>query len=308
VKMLRTSLDQWLVLQAVIDAGGFARAAERLHRSQSAVSYAVAKLQEQLGVQLLVLAGRKARLTQTGKVLLEYSRRLVQDARELENIARDLEKGWETEVRLTVDKAFPGSWTIAALQEFSRAGRTTEVRLKETVMSGVAESLQNDDTDLAIGISVPADFMGDRLAEIDFVAIAHPDHPLHRLERTLSAADLRHERQVIISDPGINLQRDEGWLGAEQKWHVATLETALAVVSAGLCFGWLPTHMIEESVREGRLKPLPLREGGCRRHTMYLIYARQHQIGPAAAMLAQLLRDAAGASDSEHPVNQAPFG
>lgn len=107
MKIPRTSLDQWFVLQTVIDAGGFAQAAERLHRSQSAVSYAVSKLQAQLGVKILVLDGRRARLTEVGEVLLEHSRRLIQDACELEQMARELEQGWETEVRLTVDRAFP---------------------------------------------------------------------------------------------------------------------------------------------------------------------------------------------------------
>jgi DNA-binding transcriptional LysR family regulator len=49
----RTTLEQWAVLAAVVDRGGFAQAANAIHRSQSAVSYAVARLQEELDVPLL---------------------------------------------------------------------------------------------------------------------------------------------------------------------------------------------------------------------------------------------------------------
>ena len=66
MKAPRVTLDQWRTLQAVVDHGGFAQAAEALHRSQSSVSYTVARMQDQLGVPLLRIDGRKAVLTEAG--------------------------------------------------------------------------------------------------------------------------------------------------------------------------------------------------------------------------------------------------
>ncbi len=60
MSLARTTLEQWAVLAAVVDRGGFAQAAQALHRSQSAVSYATARLQEALGVELLSIQGRRA--------------------------------------------------------------------------------------------------------------------------------------------------------------------------------------------------------------------------------------------------------
>ncbi|HCV77085.1 MAG TPA: LysR family transcriptional regulator, partial [Pseudomonas sp.] len=100
MKTPRVSLDQWRTLQAVVDHGGYAQAAEVLHRSQSSVSYTVARMQEQLGVPLLRLEGRRAVLTDAGAVLLRRSRRLVQQASQLEELAYHMEQGWESEVRL----------------------------------------------------------------------------------------------------------------------------------------------------------------------------------------------------------------
>ena len=62
----KTTLEQWRVLQAVIEHGSYAQAAEKLHRSQSSVSYALTRLQETLKLELLVIDGRKARLTEAG--------------------------------------------------------------------------------------------------------------------------------------------------------------------------------------------------------------------------------------------------
>ena len=65
--MNRTTIEQWAVLAAVVDEGGFAQAATALNRSQSAVSYAVARLQEAVDVPLLAIEGRKAVLTAHGQ-------------------------------------------------------------------------------------------------------------------------------------------------------------------------------------------------------------------------------------------------
>src|SRR5581483_12068035 len=95
----RTSVEQWAVLAAVVDQGSFAEAAKALHRSQSAVSYALARLQEGVGVPLLEIEGRRAALTAHGRVLLKRARALIADAEKLELLAQTLKQGWEPELR-----------------------------------------------------------------------------------------------------------------------------------------------------------------------------------------------------------------
>ena len=72
------------MLHAVVEHGGFAQAAEALHKSQSTISYAVNKLQQQLDVQILEIKGRKAVLTDAGQVLLRRSESLLKDSEALE--------------------------------------------------------------------------------------------------------------------------------------------------------------------------------------------------------------------------------
>ncbi len=58
--MHKTTLEQWALLDKVVEEGSFARAAESTHRSQSSVSYNLALLQERIGVALLETQGRRA--------------------------------------------------------------------------------------------------------------------------------------------------------------------------------------------------------------------------------------------------------
>lgn len=85
-----SSLKQWRMLHALVDCGSYAEAAEMLHVSQSTLSYTLIKLQDRLGVQLLKQEGRRAVLTRTGQLLIDRSRRVLMEARALEDFARNL--------------------------------------------------------------------------------------------------------------------------------------------------------------------------------------------------------------------------
>ncbi|MGE5164126.1 MAG: LysR family transcriptional regulator, partial [Sphingobacteriales bacterium] len=71
---------------SVVDAGGFTRAGERVHRTQSTVSQQIKRLEEQLGRPLLQRNGKQATLTEEGERLLSYARRILA----LEQEARDV--------------------------------------------------------------------------------------------------------------------------------------------------------------------------------------------------------------------------
>jgi len=286
-----TSLEQWRAFQAVIDHGGFAQAAAALHRSQSAVSYAVNRLQDQLGVRLLELDGRKARLTEMGQILLERSRHLVNSATELEQLAQYMEKGWEAEVRLAVDAAFPMAEIFKALKAFSPQSQGTRVLLTEVVLSGASDMLREDAADLVIGANLPAEYLSEPLIDIEFVAVAHPEHPLHSLPTPLTSKQLSSELQIIIRDSGHTEKQSVGWQNTEQRWLVSNIDTAIESISHGLGFAWLPVHKITDKLNQGLLKPLPLREGAHYHASLNMVYGQPEKPGPATQLLAEKIRN-----------------
>lgn len=107
-------------------------------------------MQEQLGVPLLRIEGRKAVLTEAGAVLLRRSRHLLKQASQIEDLAHQLELGWEAEVRLVIDAAFPSGRIARALTDFMPKSRGCRVRLREEVLSGVVDVLREGTADLAI--------------------------------------------------------------------------------------------------------------------------------------------------------------
>src|SRR5579862_1993596 len=146
----KTSLDQWAVLAAVVDQGGYAQAAAALHRSQSAVSYAVSRLQEDLDVALLTLEGRKAVLTPHGQTLLQRARGILRDLNTLELLAQSVKQGWEPELTLVVDAAFPRERLLKIVAELQQLCPNTQMQLSDAVLSGAEEAITDGLADVVV--------------------------------------------------------------------------------------------------------------------------------------------------------------
>ena len=103
MKNPRVSLEQWLAFKTVIDSGSYAMAAEALNKSQSSISYAIARLNEQLPQPVLILEGRKAVITDAGRILYRHAEQLLNQASQAEAVASSLALGFESEVTIAVD-------------------------------------------------------------------------------------------------------------------------------------------------------------------------------------------------------------
>jgi DNA-binding transcriptional LysR family regulator len=278
----KTSLEQWAVLAAVVDAGGFAQAAAALNRSQSAISYAIARLQESLDLPLLATEGRKSVLTPHGKTLLARSRALVKDLSTLELLARSLKQGWESELRLVVDAAFPRARLLDIVGELQSTCPSTQIQLADVVLSGAEQALTEGSADVVVTSRVPPGFLSDWLLDVKFVAVARPDHPLLRLERDLTTDDLARHVQAVVRDSGTLHPRDDGWLGAERRFTVSSMEASLATILAGLAYAWLPEHMLADQLQSGALRRLPLVTGASRNVSLHIVLVQSNVPGPAA--------------------------
>jgi DNA-binding transcriptional LysR family regulator len=303
----RISLEQWRSLLAVVDAGGYAQAAEVMHKSQSAVTYAVQKMETLLGVKVFEVVGRKAHLTPTGEVLYRRAKALLDEAGALEGAAGSLAAGWEPELRLAVEIIFPTWLLLQCFGRFAEERPQTRIELYETVLSGTEEALLQRKVDLVICSQIPPGFAGDPLMRVRFIAAAHPEHPLHQLGRELTLQDLRKHRHLVIRDTG-SQRRSGSWLGAEQSWTVSQKATSIRAACMGLGFAWFSEETVLGELEHGVLKALPLREGGERWAELYLVFADRDYAGPGALRLAEIIRElvAKQCRSLEHEAAQIP--
>ena len=285
----RITLEQWRALVAVVEAGGYAPAAGRLHKSQSTVTYAVQKIAKLLDVQLFAIRGRKAELTEAGQVLYRRARTVLEEATALERGAEAMTKDWQPEIRIAVEIIFPTWLLLECLREFAAERPETRIEIYETVLSGTLEMLADGRVDFAIG-SQGEPTRASTLMAVRFIPVAHPDHPLHQLGRTLTARDLRRHRRIFIRDTGS--QRTGGREGSgEVYWTVSHKATSIRAVAMGLGFAWLPEETIRDELAAGLLKVLPLKEGAEAVAQLYLTYSDAEYPGRDTERLAAIIRE-----------------
>lgn len=287
----RITIEQWRALLAVVDAGGYAQAAEALHKSQSAVTYAVQKIESLLGVKAFEVQGRKAALTPTGQLLYRRAKALLDEAAGLERAAASLSAGWEAVLRLAVEILFPNDVLLATLARFGDESPHTRIELIESVMGGTAECLLKGEAELAIAPVVPTGFFGELLMNMRMLLVASPQHPLHHLGRAPQPADLRQHRHLVVRDSGSQRDATPPSLDAKQRWTVSQMATSIEAVRSGYGFSWLPEDKIRHELASGVLAPLPIEGAQERRVALYLIYADRDSAGPGLQRLVELLRD-----------------
>ena len=278
------TLAQWRCAIAVSHCGGFAQAAQQLHKSQSTVSHAVNELSQRLGVQLFQKDGRKAILTESGSTLLRRAERLLKDAHALESLAAIMAEGYGAELTVAVDSIVPSSFVISVLNKFAETAPQARISVYETVLSGTHEALLDGTADFAISGIAPPGFVASTLFQVEFVATAHREHPLHALKRPIDYDDLRAHRQLVVRDSGKS-DYDTGWLEAEQRWSFSTHTASLEAMRAGAGFAWVPRHAIAHDLEQGDLVPLDMKYGGTRRADISIVRRRDSDLAPCRRAL-----------------------
>ncbi|WP_193163296.1 LysR family transcriptional regulator [Microbulbifer hainanensis] len=292
--MAKVTLEQWRMFQSVVEHGGFSQAAQAVHKSQSSINHAVHKLQESLGVALLEVRGRKAELTDAGRILLARAGGLLDEAEALESVAASLSSGEEAVLTLAVDVLFDYECLFNAIERCAAEFPHTRIELRETVLSGAEELLQAQQADFILSTLVPQGFVGEPIARVRFLPVAHPQHPLHHLGRAVTREDLKSCRQIVVRDSAHRNRQDAGWLGSDQRITVTNVQTSVELIERGLGFAWLPQTRIRESLSADQLLPLSTEEPWERDVTVYLVYADIDRCGPAANLLIGALRDCLG--------------
>jgi len=255
--MLKLSLDALLTVDTIARRGSFASAAKELFRVPSTISYTVAKLEEDLGVQLFERFGPRVTLTDAGEELLKEGRYLLKAAGDLERRVRRVASGWETEFSIAIDSMLDPAALMPDIEAFYGVADQTRLRLLKDALSGTWEALLDRRADLLVGAAGSGPAGGGYgslpLATVSFVFVVAPGHPLAAAERPLSKADLSAYRAVSVSDSARQLQaRTVGLLFGQDTLAVPDMQTKYDYQRAGLGFGFLPEAWVRDDVAEGR--------------------------------------------------------
>lgn len=288
----RYSLDQLAVLDAIARTGSFAAAARELHRVPSAISYTVQTLEDALGVEVFDRSGHRATLTAAGRHLLEEARDLLARARQLDQLATLLGDGWEPELQVVVDGAFPMASLLYALRQFGERGIPTQIRVDVEYQDGVIERFHADHADfmVALGLEDGGRLKGVPLPPLEMVLVAAADHPLARAGALTRDALTQHVDLVVKdSSPAFARTPRKTFLGTRHVIRFSDFHSKLAALRSGVGFGWVPLHLAAAAIEAGGLVVLDLPDGNRWSYTPQLITRRDERPGRAAALFMELM-------------------
>lgn len=250
------TLHQLQCFDAVVSEGGFQAGAERLRRSHSTVFTAIKNMESQLGLKLLDRAGYRVRLTDAGRSFHGRTRVFLHELSVLRNHASQLAMGEETELRIVIGDVSPPAEILALLRRFFADHPSTRLHLHFEAISGPWERLFDDEADLIIH---HVDKSDTRIEFIDLFAgkllpVVAPNFLPFPISREITPEQMRDYVQCVIRDTARHTPRRDYYLveGA-RTWTVSDQLMKKEIILQGMGWGHMPTFMIAEELRDGRL-------------------------------------------------------
>lgn len=274
--MLKLSLEALQIVDAIDRRGSFSKAAQELHRVPSTISYTVARLEQDLGLQVFERNGPRIVLTPAGRELLKEGRYLLKAASDLEQRVRRVASGWETELAIGMDSMFSALALGADMQAFYQVAQRTRLRLVQETLSGAWEALLDRRVDLLVGVAgegpAGGGYVARPIGQMGFVFALAPGHPLAGRAEPLGRGDLQEHRAIVVGDSARNMApRTVGLLLGQDALTVPTMQLKYQLQLGGFGFGFLPEPCARAAIAEGRLVEKQVEEGRAA-ETFYLAW------------------------------------
>ena len=282
------------VFHTVATERSFSRAAEKLLRTQPAVSLALQRLENELGEKLIDRSGKDLVLTDAGRTVLEYARRFENLRRELENSLAELRDN--SAGRLTIGAN--ESTTLYLLQHIERY-RKLYPKIKVQVQRSLSSKIPNEliDGNLELGV-ISYDPDDERITStvIYTDALAFVVSPQHRFahRKTVAIAELGQEtfiahnvvspyREVVLRE----FQRRKVPLRMEVE--MPTIETIRKLVQNGEGVAFMPRMCVEQEIRQGTLCEVKVKEMHVERK-IRLVYPTRRALSHAARAFLEVVK------------------
>jgi DNA-binding transcriptional LysR family regulator len=282
------TLDQLKVFLTVVEVGSFAAAARKLSRATSVISYTIANLENQLGVELFDRkTTRKPQLTDAGRTVLAEARTIYSGIDGLRAKVRGLLQGLEAELHLALDVMLPAARVVDALKAFREEFPTVLLHLHVEALGAVTQLVLNHEATL--GVSGPT---GARVAGIERIAIgnvallpvAAPSHPLASAGTNAPGAGRDHV-QLVLSDRSPLTDNVDFAVVGTRTWRLADLGSKHMLLREGIGWGNMPLPMVQDDLDAGRLVVLDMPDYKGGTYSFEAIYRSDTPPGPAASWL-----------------------
>jgi LysR family transcriptional regulator, low CO2-responsive transcriptional regulator len=308
------TIRQLEVFLAIAHAQSFSRAAERIHLSQPTLSQHMGELEEELGVRLFVRHSRSVSLTEPGRVLEDYATRVVATLAAGKQAIAEL-GGLKRGSLVVGASTTPGTYVLPArIAKFREQYPGITIALQIGNSRSVEERVRDGEVDVAViggHVLGPSERCVAAGILDELQLIVPPDHPVKN--GALSPERLAREQLLIREEGSATRQATERALRqagvtlrpAMELDHTETIKRA---VMAGLGVAFVSRYAVEDEIKSGRLRTLPVQRMKIQRHFHVIHDERRPLSASARAFTASLEGNGQtqAAPSSTEPQRRAP--
>lgn len=285
--------EQLVTLHAIVTEGTFRGAAEKLNKSQSAVSNMLKKLETEIQIELVSREEYRPKLTPAGDVFYRQATRVMQQMQQLGSVAKSLVSAQEAEVVITITATQPLKPVLDIVGAVKSEYPATHIRLSRESMGGPIEALLNNDADIVIASmdGVPVDQIEALpFASVTIMPVAHPDYEPAKSVQMKTISEMQSYTQVVVAHSGSSTySQSRDLLPGGLRWTVSDFAAKKEILLAQLGWGGIPTHMIKEELQNGTLVPLSVEGYPPRLSDLFQIRKRDKHLGIVAQTIWQSL-------------------
>jgi len=288
-------LGELQVFLMVAKEGSFSRAAERLYRTQPAVSLAIRRLEDSLGQPLFVRGARPVRLTDAGTLLKDYAERLINLRDEVKKGLSELEGLKRGELSLGVNESSIHA-LLPALAKFREKHPGVQVRVHRMLSRDIPHEVLNYRLDLGAISFVPRDaqLQATEILKDELTLVVHPKHLLAK-KREVDVAELGEENFIAHSVESPFRRRvielfARNRTALNMPIEMPTIESIKRFVQMGMGVAIVPRMCVEWEIEHGWMKEVKVRQLNMPRH-VYFVSRRGARLPHAASEFMRILRE-----------------
>ena len=277
---------------AVAEAKSFSRAAEKLRRTQPAISQAIRKLEAEIGEALFDRSSRDGSLTDAGALLVDYAEKLLNLRDEAKSAITELQQLHSGKLAIAANE-FTTMYLLRVLEQFRRQSPMIKVAVQRSLASQIAQEVQNHKVELGV-LSFRPEMPGLRSIAVyrdELAFIVHPRHPLasakeaqiHQLgAESFVAHNVPSPYRAKVLDA---FRKHKTPLNMQVE--LPTIEAIKKFVGSGNGVALVPSICIESELKRNELVHIPVRELKFERK-LRLIYRKNSSLSHAARAFLKL--------------------
>lgn len=242
--------NQILILDTIMRTGSFKQASIELNKSQSSLSVAIKKLEEELGFLIFDRSEYRPKITEKGNLFYQKSLKLLEQYSNLYEYGRELGGIDKPIIRISIDCVIPFTNVVHILNDFQRDRPNTKLKIRTDAIDGGLDQLLNDEVEMAIipNIAIPQSVVKEKIITINFKPCISP-----KKLKELKGHYEKLPRIIINSSSTSPINKMGHFEEQTEVWQVNDHNYKSLMIKNGLGWGNLPIQMFEDDLKKGKL-------------------------------------------------------